>query len=93
VVLCRAGLETHHGDKAFLKTASTWRLVMGIVSDRERNFPHYLLARLLFVGVILGLALAFLVESPQERWLVFALFLGNLFLLGLAWVWFTETIH
>lgn len=62
---------------------------MGIVSDRERNFPHYLLARLLFVGVILGLALAFLVESPQERWLVFALFLGNLFLLGLAWVWFT----
>ena len=62
---------------------------MGIVSDRERNFPHYLLARLLFVGVILGLALAFLLESSQERWLVFALFLGNLFLIGLAWVWFT----
>jgi two-component system sensor histidine kinase PilS (NtrC family) len=61
--------------------------MMAIISDRERNFPHYLLARLLFVGVILGLALAFLVESSQDRWFLLALFVGNLFLLGLAWVW------
>ncbi|MFH1010916.1 MAG: histidine kinase dimerization/phospho-acceptor domain-containing protein [bacterium] len=57
---------------------------MGIISDKERNFPHYLQARFLFVGVILGLALLFLAESPKERWPLLTLLLGNLLLVGAA---------
>jgi two-component system sensor histidine kinase PilS (NtrC family) len=57
---------------------------MGIISDREQNFRHYLLARLLFVSVILVLALIFLAESPRERWPLLFLLVGNLALVGAA---------
>ncbi|MBM3324161.1 MAG: PAS domain S-box protein [Calditrichaeota bacterium] len=57
---------------------------MGIISDSRRNFPHYLQARFLFVGVILGLALLFLAESSKERWPLVALLLANLLLVGAA---------
>ncbi len=61
---------------------------MGIISDRERNFSPYLLARLLFVSVILGLALIFLAENSADRWRLLALFSGNLFLVTAAGLWF-----
>lgn len=61
---------------------------MGIVSDRTRNFPHYLVARVLFISVILGLALGFLARSPADRWPLLALFLGNLLLVASAELWF-----
>lgn len=61
---------------------------MRIISDWERNFPQYLLARLLFVSVILGLALLFLAESPADRRPLLLLFSGNLFLAAAAGLWF-----
>ena len=61
---------------------------MGIISDRERNFPHYLFARFLFISVILGLAIAFLVESPEARLPLLFLFLGNLALISITSLYF-----
>ena len=61
---------------------------MGIISDRERNFPHYLFARFLFISVILGLAIAFLVESPGARLPLLFLFLGNLALISITGFYF-----
>ncbi len=61
---------------------------MGIISDRDRNFPHYLFARFLFISVILGLAIAFLVESPAARLPLLFLFLGNLALVAATGFYF-----
>ncbi len=61
---------------------------MGIVSDRERNFPHYLFARFLFISVILGLTIAFMVESPGSRLLLLFLFLSNLTLIAVTGFYF-----